>query len=153
MTIRLRWTVAFGVIALAAIAASALAGSKPAVNLSRGQLALRGYDAVAYMTASRPVPGTTDFVYRWNGAVWRFSTAANRDTFARDPARYAPEFGGYCAYAVSRGYTADGDPHAWRIVDGRLYLNYSKRVQALWEEDTPGNIAKGRRNWPGVLEK
>ena len=66
---------------------------------------------------------------------------------------YAPEFGGYCAYAVSRGYTADIDPNAWRIVDGRLYLNYSKRVQKLWEEDVPGNIAKGRQNWPGVLAK
>jgi hypothetical protein len=64
-----------------------------------------------------------------------------------------PEFGGYCAYAVSRGYTADIDPNAWRIIDGRLYLNYSKRVQKLWEEDVPGNIAKGRQNWPGVLAK
>ena len=79
--------------------------------------------------------------------------AANREQFAKDPARYAPEFGGYCAYAVSRGYTANIDPNAWRIVDGRLYLNYSKRVQKLWEEDVPGNIAKGRQNWPGVLAK
>lgn len=153
MTIRVRWTATFCVIGIVAFVASVLAGPRPAVNTSRGQLALRGYDAVAYLTERRPVLGATDFEYRWNGAVWRFSTAANRDVFARDPTQYAPEFGGYCAYAVSRGYTADGDPNAWRIVDGRLYLNYSKRVQALWEEDIPGNIAKGRRNWPGVLEK
>ena len=152
MITRVRWTVTFCVVGVVALVASVLAGSRPAVNTSRDQLALRGYDAVAYMAAGRPVRGATDFEYRWNGAVWRFSSAANRDVFARDPTRYAPEFGGYCAYAVSRAYTADGDPNAWRIVDGRLYLNYSKRVQALWQEDIPGNIAKGRRNWPGVLE-
>ena len=138
---------------LFAAAAIAVAAAKPPVNVSRGQLALRGYDAVAYWTDGRPVPGTADFEHRWNGAVWRFGTAANRDAFAKDPGRYAPEFGGYCAYAVSRGYTADGDPTAWRIVDGRLYLNYSKRVQALWEEDIAGNITKGRSNWPAVLDK
>jgi YHS domain-containing protein len=153
MTIRLRRTVSFCVIAFAAIAAGASAGSKPVINLSRGQLALRGFDAIAYSTAGRPIQGAAEFEHRWNGAVWRFSTAANRDAFAKDPARYAPEFGGYCAWAVSRGYTADGDPTAWRMVDGRLYLNYSKRVQALWEEDIAGNIALGRRNWPGVLAK
>jgi hypothetical protein len=148
-----RSTLAVCVFGIATVAAVALAGSKPAVNLSRGQLAVRGYDAVAYWTAGRPTLGAAEFEHRWNGAVWRFATAANRDMFANDPTRYAPAFGGYCAYAVSRGYTADGDPEAWRIVDGRLYLNYSKRVQRLWEEDIPGNIAKGRRNWPGVLEK
>jgi hypothetical protein len=148
-----RSTLAYFAFAIIAFAAAVAAQSRPAVNVSRGQLALRGYDAVAYWTDSRPLQGTAEFEHRWNGAVWRFATAANRDTFAKDPARYAPEFGGYCAYAVSRGYTADGDPNAWRIVDGHLYLNYSKRVQALWEEDVPGNIAKGRNNWPGVLEK
>jgi hypothetical protein len=140
-------------IAVGVIAAAAWAAPKPPVNLSRGQLALRGYDAVAYWTDGRAVRGAAALEHRWNGAVWRFSTVANRDAFAKDPARYAPEFGGYCAYAVSRGYTADGDPNAWRIVDRRLYLNYSKRVQALWEQDIPGNIANGRNNWPGVLEK
>jgi hypothetical protein len=135
------------------MAAVLSAGARPPVNVTRGQLALHGYDPVAYWTDGRPTRGDADFEHHWNGAVWRFATVANRETFAKDPARYAPEFGGYCAYAVSRGYTADIDPNAWRIVDGRLYLNYSKRVQALWEEDVNGNIAKGRANWPGVLEK
>ena len=148
-----RWISVFAAIAFAAAAIATTVAAKPPVNVSRGQLALRGYDAVAYWTDGRPVSGTADFEHRWNGAVWRFATAANRDAFAKDPARYAPEFGGYCAYAVSRGYTADADPQAWRIVDGRLYVNYSKRVQALWEEDVPGNIAKGRSNWPAVLDK
>lgn len=152
MTLSFRLTIAVGLIA-AGIGAVGAANQQPSVNVSRGQLALHGYDAVAYWTSGQPTPGSTSFEHRWNDVVWRFSTASNRDQFAKDPARYVPEFGGYCAYAVSRGYTADIDPNAWRIVDGRLYLNYSKRVQKLWEEDVLGNIAKGRRNWPGALAK
>lgn len=150
---RRRCVTVFSAIVLVAAAAIATAAAKPPVNVSRGQIALRGHDAVAYWTEGRPVPGSAHFEHRWNGAVWRFATTANRDAFAKDPARYAPEFGGYCAYAVSRGYTADADPSAWRIVDGRLYVNYSKRVQSLWEQDIQGNIAKARSNWPAVLDK
>jgi YHS domain-containing protein len=123
------------------------AQSKPAVNADRSGAAVKGYDVVAY-TANAAVKGSPAFEHRWNGAVFRFSSAANRDRFAQAPEQFAPQFGGYCAYAVSRGY-----PQAFRIVDGRLYLNYSKRVQRLWEEDVPGNIAKGQANWPGVLNK
>jgi hypothetical protein len=151
MTLSSRFTIALGLTA--GIVAGAAAYQKSPVNVSRGHLALQGYDAVAYWTSGQPTKGSPSFEHRWKDAVWRFSTAANRDQFAKDPSRYVPEFGGYCAYAVSRGYTADIDPNAWRIVDGRLYLNYSKRVQKLWEEDVPGNIAKGRQNWPGVLAK
>jgi hypothetical protein len=89
----------------------------------------------------------------WNGAVWRFVSAEHRDVFVKDPERYAPQFGGYCAWAISRGYTADADPDAWRIVDGRLYLIYSKAVQRRWEQDVEGTIVKARANWPAVLEK
>ena len=152
MTLSFRFTIALGLIATGLVAGAA-AYQKSQVNLSRGDLGLQGYDAVAYWTSGQPTLGSPSFEHRWNNAVWRFSTAENREQFAKDPARYAPEFGGYCAYAVSRGYTANIDPNAWRIVDGRLYLNYSKRVQKLWEEDVPGNIAKGRQNWPGVLAK
>jgi hypothetical protein len=152
MTLSFRFTIALGLIA-AGLVAGAAGYQQSQLNVSRGDLALQGYDAVAYWTTAQPAKGSTSFEHRWKDAVWRFSTAANRDEFAKDPSRYVPEFGGYCAYAVSRGYTADIDPHAWRIVDGRLYLNYSKRVQKLWEEDVPGNIVKGRQNWPGVLAK
>ena len=153
MTTRIRRRVALVALALALTAGTASAAAHSVVNVSRGELALRGYDAVAYWTENRPVRGVVSFTHRWNGAEWRFSSAAHRDAFARDPARYAPRFGGYCAYAVSRGYTADGDPNAWRIVGGQLYLNYSKRVQALWEKDIPGHITSATRNWPGVLKK
>jgi hypothetical protein len=135
---------------LATIALTAR-GPQERVNQSRDGLAMQGYDPVSYVAAGRPARGTTAFETRWNGATWRFASAANRDAFANDPDRYAPRFGGYCAYAVSRGYTANGDPRVWRVVDGRLYLNYSAGAQALWEKDVPGNIAKGNANWPAVL--
>ena len=126
--------------------------SKPPVNAGRDGVAVKGYDVVAYASGA-VTKGDPQFEHRWNGATFRFSSAANRDQFARDPQKYAPQFGGYCAYAVSRGYTADIDPFSFKIVDGRLYLNYSRRAQRLWEEDIPGNIAKGQANWPAVLDK
>lgn len=141
-------TLALALSALATLAAL----SKPRVNAGRDGVAVKGHDVVAYTTGS-VIKGDPQFEHRWDGAIFRFSSAANRDLFARTPGKYAPQFGGYCAYAVSRGYTADIDPQAFRIVDGRLYLNYSKRVQKLWEQDIPGNIAKGQANWPAVLDK
>jgi hypothetical protein len=127
--------------------------SKAAINVDARELAVKGFDVVAYATDAAAVRGRPEFEHRWNGVVWRFASAAHRDQFEREPARYAPQFGGYCAWAVSRGYTADIDPEAWKIVDGKLYLNYSKRVQKMWEEDVAANISKAVANWPGVLSK
>ena len=140
--------------ALAVATGAALAaGPKPSVNKDPDGIAVKGYDVVAYAVAGAPVKGIARFKYAWNDAVWMFATAENRDRFATSPEKYAPQFGGYCAWAVSRDYTADVDPEAWRIVDGRLYLNYSKSVQRRWEQDVPGNIAKAQANWPAVLNK
>jgi hypothetical protein len=124
----------------------------PVNTNGRGGPAIGGYDPVAYVTAQRPIEGSPQFELRWNGATWRFASAQNRDLFAASPDAYAPQFGGYCAYAVSRGYTATIDPQAWKIVKGKLYLNYSKRVQRRWEEDIPGNIARGEKNWPSLVK-
>ena len=148
----LRRFIIFTAVGVCAAVASA-SGPKPPVNQQNGGLALKGYDVVAYAVGGTAVRGNPEFQQSWNGAVWRFSSSENQARFARDPEKYAPQFGGYCAYAVSRGYTADIDPQAWRIVEGKLYLNYSKRVQRLWEQDIPGNIAKGQANWPAVLDK
>ncbi|MGE5801103.1 MAG: YHS domain-containing (seleno)protein [Gemmatimonadota bacterium] len=136
-----------------ALTATAYAGKQPQVNVDRGGSAVKGYDVVAYVTDGKPVEGNATFETTWNGATWRFASAAHRDLFRKDPEKFAPQFGGYCSWAVSRGYTADVDPQAWKIVDGRLYLNYSKSVQEKWSQDIPGNIAKARANWPKVLEK
>lgn len=121
------------------------------VNVDAEGVALHGHDAVAYFTQGKAVPGTAHFEHTWNGARWRFATAANRDLFARSPEQYAPQFGGYCAWAVSRNYTADIDPNAFAVVDGKLYVNYSSFVQARWRLDRAGNIQKGHANWPGLL--
>lgn len=114
--------------------------------------AIDGTDPVAYFTEGKPVPGKREFSHEWNRATWRFSSAENRDLFAANPEKYAPQYGGYCAWAVSQGYTASTDPEAWKIVDEKLYLNYNKSVQANWEKDIPGHIASGDANWPKVLD-
>jgi YHS domain-containing protein len=122
------------------------------VNTDGAGLALHGYDAVAYFTEGRAVEGSVRFTHRWNGATWHFVSAANRDRFAQAPETYAPQFGGYCAWAVSRNYTADVDPEAFDIVDGKLYLNYSKAVRLRWKVNRGDNIAKGERHWPKLSQ-
>jgi YHS domain-containing protein len=120
------------------------------VNTARGGLAIDGYDPVAYFTEGRPVKGDPRLTHSFRGATYHFMSAASRDLFVKEPDRYVPQFGGFCAYAVSRNYTADTDPLAWKIVDGKLYLNYNARAQAKWQEDVPGNIAKGHAYWPAL---
>jgi YHS domain-containing protein len=115
-------------------------------------LAIRGYDPVAYFTEGQPVEGSQEFSYQWGNATWRFASAENRDLFVNNPEQYAPQYGGFCAWAVSQGYTAAIDPNAWKIVDGRLYLNATRGVQRRWERDIPGHIAQGDQNWPGIRE-
>lgn len=116
-------------------------------------IAVGGADPVAYFTQAAYVPGTASYTYDWAGATWQFASAENRDAFAQEPDRYAPQYGGYCAWAVSQGYTAPIDPTAWRVVEGKLYLNVSPQIQARWERDIPGHIAQADANWPQVLEQ
>lgn len=113
--------------------------------------AIAGYDPVAYFMAGKPVEGDGDFTAKWNGATWYFASAENRGKFTAQPEKYAPQYGGYCAYAVANNSTAKIDPEAWKIVDGKLYLNYSKDIQKTWEADQAAFIVKADKNWPGVL--
>lgn len=113
-------------------------------------VAIRGFDPVAYFEEGRPVRGNAAFHHAWHGATWHFASARHRDLFATHPERYTPAYGGFCAFAVSEGYTAPIDPKAWRIVDGRLFLNYDRAIQARWERDMPGRIRRGDTNWPRV---
>ncbi|MEM1308901.1 MAG: YHS domain-containing (seleno)protein [Cyanobacteria bacterium P01_H01_bin.153] len=114
-------------------------------------LAIRGADPVAYFTEGEAVAGVADYEFEWNGATWRFSSAANKAAFMADPEAFAPQYGGYCAKALSEGNLASIDPRAWAVVDGKLYLNYSQAVQEQWVADIPGNIAKADGFWPNVL--
>jgi len=133
-------------LALVAVAPQHAAADK--INQSfLGGVAIDGYDPVAYFTDGKPVEGTSDITADWQDATWRFASTDHRALFVANPEKYAPAYGGYCAWAVSQGYTASIDPTAWRIVDGRLYLNYSQSVQQQWAEDVPGNIQKADGNW------
>jgi hypothetical protein len=123
-----------------------------AVNADATGLALKGYDPVAYFIEGKAVQGSPAWHHEWNRATWRFADAANRDRFMKDPDAYAPRFGGFCAWAVSRNYTADIDPEAFDIVDGKLYLNYSKLVQLRWKAFRDANIRKAEQNWPKLLQ-
>ena len=116
-------------------------------------LAIKGYDPVCYFSEATATKGKKDFEYEYQGAKWRFSSQKNLNQFKATPEAYAPQFGGYCAWAVSQGYTANIDPKAWKIVKGKLYLNYNKSVQAKWEEDAEALIKKGNSNWPKLLKE
>ena len=116
-------------------------------------LAVSGYDTVAYFTDGKPVKGDSSITHEYRGAVWQFASEANKAKFVANPEKYAPQYGGYCAWAISQGYTASGDPKYWKIVDGKLYLNYDASVQRRWEKNIPGFIADADKNWPGIRGK
>ncbi|MCR9142469.1 MAG: YHS domain protein [bacterium] len=110
-------------------------------------LALDGYDPVAYFTRGAPTPGDAQFSYRWNEADWRFASKEHLQMFQNDPEKYAPAYGGYCAFAVTQGLVAGVDPHVWKIVDGRLFLNNNADAAIEWNKDLQGSIASGDANW------
>lgn len=153
MNITSRRSVLTGGLALSAACAFATRSfaATPQVY-AEGGVAVDGSDVVAYFTQGAPVAGDPAITHSWNGATWRFATEENRAAFAANPDAYAPQYGGYCAYAVSEGYTAATDPNAWTIVDGKLYLNYSRSVRALWSARRARRISDADANWPNVLQ-
>jgi len=116
-----------------------------------GNVAIKGYDPVAYFTDGKPVEGSASFSFTWHGAVWHFASADHLAKFKATPEKFAPQYGGYCAWAVSQDRTANIDPTCWKIVNDKLYLNYDADVQKQWSGDIPGNIKKADANWPKVL--
>ena len=115
-------------------------------------LAIGGYDAVSYQNDTAPQMGNPAYSHNWNETKWYFTSAAHRDIFARHPERYAPQYGGYCAFAVSKNSLAPGDPKVWSIVDGKLYLNLNKAVQSMWMSDRQSLIRQADQNWPGLSQ-
>jgi YHS domain-containing protein len=133
-----------------AIAGSAAAGTDspvPAVNADQG-IGLKGYDAVAYFINGAPTKGSDQYSFAWRGVTYRFASAGNLEKFKADPEKYLPQYGGYCAYAMSLNRIADIDPSRWAIVNGRLYLNNGFVAEKLWSLNKSGNIASADRNWP-----
>jgi YHS domain-containing protein len=119
-------------------------------NFERNGLAIDGYDPVAYATEKKPVKGSPEFRADYHGATFQFASAAHRDTFAANPEKYAPQYGGYCAYGMAKGYKAAIDPAAFTVVGDKLYLNYSETVRSQWLSDVPGYIRRADANWPDV---
>lgn len=149
-----------GAASLVAATGAAVMGARPVSaaeakwHTGSGGYAADGADVVAYAALdaeAKGVRGKDAHVAQWQGARWRFASAENLATFQADPARFAPQYGGYCAWAVAQGYTAHGDIHAWHIENGKLYLNYNRRIRSRWRKDIPGFIAQADANWPALL--
>ncbi len=130
---------------------SAPASAQVDVNIDASGVALKGYDPVAYFTRSAPTPGNPAIVATHDDATYRFATQENRRLFQANPAKYLPVYGGFCAYGVAQGYKVKIEPEAWRIVDGRLYLNYDLSIREKWAMDIPGYVGAANKNWPGLL--
>jgi YHS domain-containing protein len=138
---------------LLALVLISTASAKSLLNVDKNGVGIKGYDPVAYFTDNKAVKGSAQFQSGSNGVVYYFTSAQNKATFDADPAKYEPQFGGFCAWAVSRGYTAPIDPNAFQIVNGRLLLQYSLGVRKDFSEDTEGNLKRADANWPSIVEK
>ena len=123
------------------------------INKSSDGLALGGYDPVAYFQEGKPVKGKKEFEHEWNGAKWHFSSAANHDLFTANPEKYTPQYGNFCAWGMSQGKFFDGDPEVWKVVDGKLYVNFNKDIEKTWVTDIPGFIKKANDNWPRMQKE
>ncbi len=141
----------FLTFAVAAIAGSLLLvaqGIAGGVNVDGNGIAIKGHDPVAYFTTGAPQRGKDDFTSSHEGATYKFASAEHKALFDADPAKYAPAYGGYCAYGVAQGYKVKIEPDQCKIVDGTLYLNYDARVQSTWKKDIPGYIKTADKKWP-----
>lgn len=122
----------------------------PMVFASDG-VAINGYDPVSYFINANPATGTRKQAVMWKGAIWQFSSASNRVMFESNPWAFAPQYGGYCAYAMSIGVTSTTDPMAWRIHNNQLFLVHDMPTRQFWLRDIVGNIDRANQNWPAVL--
>ena len=145
----LLWVAHLAAVGVLVASSQAIAGD----FFEKDGVAIRGYDPVAYFTDRRPVKGSAAYSATHAGSVFHFASQANRDAFAANPARYAPQYNGFCAFGVAGGYKAAIDPAAFTVVNDKLYLNYNKDIQQKWSADIPGFVAKGDRNWPKVASQ
>jgi len=135
------------------LAAPLLAETKTLLNLDKNGLALQGFDPVGFFTQNKPVKGKPEFTSTYHGATYYFASGENKGLFDKEPDKFEPAYGGFCAYGVSRNKLVEIDPEAFQIVNGRLLLQYSKGVRNDFNKDAQGNLAKANANWPGLVEK
>ena len=141
-------------VALVLFAAlSGFAVAKELNNLDRNGVAIQGYDPVAFFTDNHPVKGSAQFQSGYQGAKYYFASAEHKAAFDREPAKYAPQFGGYCAYGASQGHPAPVKIEAWQIVNGRLLMQYDLDIKDKFNKDQQGNLHKADQKWPGIIEK
>lgn len=141
------------VLSLAMVFAGATFAADKDMNADTNDIAISGYDTVAYFTKNMPVAGSDQFTATYKNTIYKFSSAQNRDVFRANPEKFAPQFGGYCAMGVAMEKKLNVDPMAWRVVDGKLYLNLNKDVQTKWASDIPGHLATAKENWPTIKDK
>jgi YHS domain-containing protein len=146
-------------VAATAFAAGAAFAAPPVNTLKSGffggrtDTAINGYDTVAYFTDGKPVKGDDAHVFEWMGAKWKFASQAHLDLFKATPEKYAPQYGGYCAYGVAQDHLVGVEPDKFKVIDGRLYLNYDADVQAKWSKDTAGYIKVADAKFQALLKK
>ena len=136
-------------LALSFIACNASTKQNQEVFQPNGK-AIRGFDPVAFHTDKKPVVGNEAYSYKWKDAEWLFATQANLDSFKRAPEKYAPQYGGYCAFGTAEGHKAPTETDTWTVIDGKLYFNYNQEVKSMWSKDTKGYIEKADKNWPQI---
>lgn len=144
------------IIAMTLTLPSLMLASRPALAAgdwiySEGGLAIRGADPVGFFAEGAVVMGHEDVALMWGGAVWLFASVANRERFEMNPKAYAPRYGGYCAFDLSRGHLSSTLPETWTIHEDRLYLTHNLEIRDQWRRDIPGNIARADANWPEIL--
>jgi len=143
----------FLVALLLLMALPAMAQTKKLLNVDKKGIAIQGYDPVAFFTQNKPVKGKAEFSSEFNGARYLFASAEDKATFDANPAKYEPQFGGFCAYGVSQGHAAPIKVEAFQIVNGRLLMQYDLDVLKEFQKDTQGNLKKADQSWPGVVQK
>jgi len=117
------------------------------LNVTDNNVAIHGYDTVAYFTDNKAMKGNSEFQHDWRDALWQFTSATNRDLFAANPDRYSPQYGGYCALGIAAGEISDVDPKAFTIQDGKLYLNKAMEFRKIWREAPKSHVFMSDYNW------
>ena len=141
------------ILLTAMIAAAMAMNAQKAEIFNKGGQAINGYDPVAYFLQGKPVKGVQNLSYQWKDATWYFSSQQNLEAFRTAPEKYAPQYGGYCAYGLSDGHKASTEPDAWTIVNGKLYLNYNTNVRSEWSRNREERIKKADGYWPQIKNK
>ena len=132
------------------LVACSITPKKGAEIFQKDGAAIGGYDPVAFFTENKPVKGTTTYTTNWKDAAWQFASQANLDSFTKSPEKYAPQYGGYCAYGTADGHKAPTEADTWTVLDGKLYLNYNQDVKATWDKDHPKYIEQANTNWEKI---